>query len=43
MISNLPAIILKMRNISDTLFIFGEVISVVVTAETDLKSESIVV
>ena len=43
MISNLPAIILKMRDICEILLIVGEVIPVVipvvVNAETDSKSE----
>ena len=43
MISNLPAIILKMRNICEILLILGDVIPVVipvvVNAETDSKSE----
>ena len=43
-ISNLPAIILIIRNIFDIIFIFIDVIPVespvVVTAETDSKSES---
>jgi len=44
MISNLPAIILIIRNIFDIIFIFIDVIPVerpvVVTAETDSKRES---